>query len=381
MDPGQRMDRGPAQEPEQPGEQPGRTPRIGLLAQAPGAPLTSSAWIRLLLPLGLLQRQEGWELLQLPPLSAPAGAAELPAELDGLIVQRAACPSLELAECLLSTCRQRRIPVLLDLDDALFALPEDHPERQRYGPMLPALDRLLAAADLRVFSTANLAELCRQRLRQQGLNPGPDVVVPNGLDAHTWAGKVRFPQAAGEGPLQLLYMGSRTHAADLAPVLDELDHLAGRQAEAFRLTLIGGMESAPRRPWLEVLDVPLEARRYPRFVRWLRQHLPRHDLGLAPLATNPFNAAKSDVKLLDYAALGLPSLCSPGPAYQQQIDAGLALAAPPGHWAERVTWAARHRRQLRRLAQAAHHQLDQQRSSARTAATWAELLRPLARPS
>ena len=141
----------------------------------------------------------------------------------------------------------------------------------------------------------------------------------------------------------------------------------------FRLTLVGGISQPLQRPWLHSLEVPLEARRYPRFVRWLRR-LPRHDLGLAPLVANPFNAAKSDVKLLDYAALGLPALCSPGPAYQELLAAGLALGAEPGQWGEQILWAARHRRRLRRLAQAAHGYLWQQRSSDQLADAWQQVL-------
>jgi O-antigen biosynthesis protein len=93
---------------------------------------------------------------------------------------------------------------------------------------------------------------------------------------------------------------------------------------------------------------------------------------------NSFNAAKSDVKLLDYAALGLPALCSPGPAYQELLAAGLALGAEPGQWAEQILWAARHRRRLRRLAQAAHGYLWEQRSSERLAQEWLGVLSPTA---
>lgn len=354
-------------------------PRIGLLAQAPGAPLTSSAWIRLLLPLQQLERQGGCRLLLLPPLDTAEQLLALPQDLAALIVQRAACPQLSMAEVLLQSCRQRALPLLLDLDDALFALPPAHPEAQRYAPTLPALELLLRQADLRVVSTEPLAALCRsywQRL-DAATPPGPIQVIANGLDAELWAGPVRFPRAEAEGPLRLLYMGSRTHEADLALILPALDALAAQEPELFRLTLIGGMDQPPAHPWLEVLEVPLEARRYPRFVRWLRR-LPRHDLGLAPLVAHPFNAAKSDVKLLDYAALGLPALCSPGPAYQDFLDAGLALAAAPDQWAAQIRWASRHRRRLRRLGQAVHAHLWQQRGGGELARAWMNCFENLA---
>ena len=309
----------------------------------------------------------------LEPLEPGAALVPALAGLDRLIVQRAACPSLPQAEALVQACRAEGVPLILDLDDALFALPAEHPERDRYAPALPALDHLLAAADWRVFSTATLAEQGRQRLVCQGLPVGPDAVLANGLDAAVWAGPERFPRADGEGPLQLLYMGSRTHDADLALILPELDALAAQDPGAFRLTLVGGVSQPLQRPWLHTLEVPLEARRYPRFVRWLRR-LPRHDLGLAPLVPHAFNAAKSDVKLLDYAALGLPTLCSPGPAYQPLLAAGLALPAEPGQWAEQIAWAARHRRRLRRLAQAVHRYLWAERSSAQVAQGWLALV-------
>ncbi|MFM9100569.1 MAG: hypothetical protein ACKOPS_04220 [Cyanobium sp.] len=340
--------------------------RVRMFAQAPGGPLTSSAWIRLLLPLRRLEQQGGCELVPLEPATPGDAPALALAGLDRLIVQRAACPTLAEAETLVQDCRQRSLPLILDLDDALFALPAEHPERERYAPALPALEHLLAAADLRVFSTVTLASQCESF--------GPQAVLPNGLDAEAWAGPARFPRAEAEGPLQMLYMGSRTHDADLALILPELDDLAARDPHAFRLTLVGGVSQPLHRPWLHTLLVPLDARRYPRFVRWLRR-LPRHDLGLAPLVANTFNAAKSDVKLLDYAALGLPALCSPGPAYQDLLDAGLALAAESGQWAEKIAWAHHHRRRIRRQAKAMNLYLWEHRNSDFLASQWLHYLR------
>jgi hypothetical protein len=348
--------------------------RVGVLAQAPAGPLTSSAWIRLLLPLRRLEQQGACSLQLLAPAEHSTALAPALAGLDRLIVQRAACPSLEVAEALVQACRAQALPLILDLDDALFSLPAEHPERERYAPAIPALDHLLAAADLRVFSTLALAQQCRQRLQAFGKEPGPDVLLANGLDAEAWAGPARFPRAEADGPLKLLYMGSRTHDADLALILPELDAMAARSRQAFRLTLVGGVEQPPQRPWLEPLAVPMKARRYPRFLRWLRR-LPRHDLGIAPLVANPFNAAKSDVKLLDYAAIGLPALCSAGPAYQELLAADLALGAEPGQWAEQIGWAANHRRRLRRRAMAVNNYLWGQRSAEKMASSWLSLLR------
>jgi hypothetical protein len=353
--------------------------RIGVLTQAPEAPLTSSAWIRLLLPLQLLERQGHCQIrrLQWPKPHRPA----LPRlkGLAALIVQRAACPSLPWAEALVTACQARGVPLIFDLDDALFALPVTHPEHQRYAPTLAALNHLLAQASLRVYSSPALAELCGQHLRRLGHADRPHAVLPNGLDPTTW-GRRRFPCRCRQGdPLQLLYMGTRTHNADLALILPELDALAAARPGLFELTLIGGT-SEPlqgQRPWLQTLEVPLQARRYPQFVAWLRQ-CPRADLGLAPLAPNPFNAAKSDLKVLDYAALGLPTLCSSGPAYNDLIASGLAEGAEPGEWGQRIRWAARHRWRLRWRAYRVRRYLWGQRTVCHMARDWRQLLSPTA---
>jgi hypothetical protein len=79
-------------------------------------------------------------------------------------------------------------------------------------------------------------------------------------------------------------------------------------------------------------DLPSGTRRlvpdkpnYAGFVRWLRRHRRRWHAAVAPLADSPFNAAKSDLKLLEYAALGLRTVAS---AVGPYADAPAVLARP-----------------------------------------------------
>ena len=58
---------------------------------------------------------------------------------------------------------------------------------------------------------------------------------------------------------------------------------------------------------------------YPGFVNWLIQQ-PGWDIGIAPLAGSAFNAAKSAIKAMDYAALGLAVLASDVPAYRGALS-------------------------------------------------------------
>lgn len=62
--------------------------------------------------------------------------------------------------------------------------------------------------------------------------------------------------------------------------------------------------------------------------------LMKMDIGLAPLSDLPFNHAKSDIKLLEYSASGIPWVGSDLPAYRKLHDAwGLgSVAKKPKQW-------------------------------------------------
>jgi hypothetical protein len=71
-----------------------------------------------------------------------------------------------------------------------------------------------------------------------------------------------------------------------------------------------------RRGWLEVAEVPHEAKAYDGFVKWLRAEAERFDFALAPLRDTPFNGMKSSLKLLEYGGLGLPIVASDVAVYR-----------------------------------------------------------------
>lgn len=59
----------------------------------------------------------------------------------------------------------------------------------------------------------------------------------------------------------------------------------------------------------------------------------RFDAGVVPLSLSKFNAAKSWLKGLEYAALGIPFVASPTPEYQRLREMGIGHLAGPS-WAE-----------------------------------------------
>lgn len=283
--------------------------RVGLILQRGRAWWTSSAYIRLIGPLTTDHAYEvaGLDLVALDGVDDP--------RLEGCdicIVQRIGVPKVKDAQRLIRTLLQRDIPLFVDTDDAFFL----HDAYRSYDESL----RLLMKAAREVwFSTPKLAEL------YEGEALGRSRVRVNNLDPRFWR-DYRNPVRAAfseDGPIRFVYMGTATHHEDLALVMPAFERLAQDYPGRFDLTLVGITSTPPQAEWLKIRKPPQNAGGYPAFVRFVTRSL-EFDVGIAPLVESKFNAAKSDVKFLDYSAMGLLSVVSNGPSYRNCIEEGLA---------------------------------------------------------
>ena len=336
---------------------------IALVLQRAGRGYISSAHLRLLEPLTLLEQQGRCHVQIVDnPQADQLWGTEL------VIAQRGALADPAASDRLHRVCEELGLPLIADIDDALCSLTGNHAERQRYENLAAATDRLLAHCDHAIFSTAVLASTYRSHLAASGVQLGRFSIVANGLSPRLWRTEnqglpPRRPLRA-RLPLHILYMGSRTHDEDFSLLLPQLDALEAEQPGRFQLHVIGALNDPPERPWLQLRLVPLRVRRYPDFVPWLLQRRPFH-FGIAPLQANVFNAAKSDVKVLDYAALGLGSLCSIGPAYNDLIRGGLALGTANDQWQATLGRLLQDPRPVQRCGRRAERYLWRRRSCAR----------------
>ena len=107
----------------------------------------------------------------------------------------------------------------------------------------------------------------------------------------------------------MLYTGTVSHGPDLELVTPVFETLDQDYPGSFRLTVIGIPADGPDPTWLRRLSPPKSD--YPSFARWLRDLAPEFDIGIAPLVDTAFNQMKSDIKIMEYTALSLPSMASP----------------------------------------------------------------------
>lgn len=306
--------------------------RLGLLyKQQPYVPAT--AFIRLVLP---WRGAFSGGLHDVRPVDARwllAGGIE---HVDALVIQRDAVPA-ELVDGLLACLAERRIPYCYEIDDPLWDLSADHPDHDAYAPQRDGILRLIRGADVVTTSTPELQG------RLQALNPRVEVVGTM-LDPSLW----RTPldpgwvlQVLGEHGLdaqrpRILYMGTSSHGGDLKMILPAIQAVMDVDP-AVEFVQIGAGEALPG---ARLLAVPESCGPYPLFVKWFRAICSAATIGVAPLQDNAFNAAKSDIKALDYAMAGLPAVYSAVGPYRTAIEDGrngLVAANDTTTWIARMT--------------------------------------------
>jgi Glycosyl transferase family 2/Methyltransferase domain/Glycosyl transferases group 1 len=303
-----------------------RSLRVGVVPQPTGDAVTSSAYIRLVQPLTAEIDDIAVGLTRVrPDAESPA---DVLADLDAVVVSRTAFDDLETAQRWIEASEARGIPVVLDTDDAFHLMDEDHADFASYQTRLEAYAFTLDRAAEVWCSTPALAKSL------SGVGPNA-IVVANSLDPRLWRRyRQRVEPTRKTHGLQILYAGTKTHGSDLGELLPTLDALAGEVP--FGLAVVGVAQEVPERPWLRRIRPGVDTL-YPRYARWLRQQSWAFDVGIAPLADTEFNRLKSDVKLLEYLALGLVPLVSDlDPYASSDVVLPEMMATTPDQWAERL---------------------------------------------
>lgn len=231
--------------------------------------------------------------------------------------------------------RNAGVAIVCDMDDH-FDLGADHPLSAHYARtgVGAAIEYCVRFADLVIASTPHLAD----RLRPYNARIE---VVPNALpfDTGMWT---RSPDIASGS--KFVYAGGATHRPDLAliraayapgdltivgyegvhpewaAIEDEHPHAEfegviplqdWRNLVDRRQWKIAGQ---PRSPHITIRDIIDEPR-----TRYMDGYN-GHACAIAPLRDSLFNRCKSNLKVLEAGAKGIPIICSPVPPYLNPLD-------------------------------------------------------------
>ena len=306
------------------------------------------------------------------------GTAEAIPDCDLLVVERHTLwpyeRQLDGFERVLARCRQRGVPVVYELDDNLLDLHHDAPWEPYPGDALRGVVAFLTRqADGVIVSTPALAE------RLAHLRPGV-LVVPNALDERLFgsgagARGARPPRSSRSAT----WARSRTRR-----ISGWCSRRCARCSGGTRAACASSSWAAPRRTVSASLFEGLPFRQlhprhddaYPKFVPWMRRNL-RWDVAIAPLEDDAFTRCKSDLKYLDYGALGIPGVFSDVRPYRDTVrhrETGLLAANDEKAWADALEEIVSDAALRARLAASARAEVHGSRMLRTNAVRWREAL-------
>jgi glycosyltransferase involved in cell wall biosynthesis len=249
------------------------------------------------------------------------------------------------------------VGIVYDNDDDYLLVPEEHPNfaemaglagQRRFAHTL----ELARIADVMTTTTQAVAE----RYRSSGVERVE--VIPNYL-RH---GAIRAGRPH-EG-LVVGWVAGLEHVADTRriPIADALERLVAKHGEV-RVECIG-VDLGLSRSYFHDAVLPFDV---------LPDRIAGFDIGIAPLADIPFNRARSDIKVKEYAASGVPWLGSPVGPYRGLGEGQGGRLVPDDGWFDALDRLVRKNRERRRLADAATRWARTQTIHA-AAARWEQVL-------
>ena len=229
------------------------------------------------------------------------------------------------------------VAVVYDNDDDMRAIPRGDASHKDYGGFagdraLREIRRLLQQTDLAIAASLPIAE----RFREYG--------AANVLHIENYVpDRVLETSAPSNGDRVVAgWLAGNEHHLDVRrlPLRDELGRALDANPQLVLETIGCSLRLRHERyrhvDRLDFFDLPPQ--------------LATYDIGLAPIADIPFNRARSNIKVKEYAALGRPWLASPvGPYAALGEKQGGRLVADDG-WAAALGRLVEKPRERRRLA-------------------------------
>jgi len=216
-----------------------------------------------------------------------------------------------------------------EIDDLMDEIPEWSPQHVHYprgGRAVRKIHEWIGACDHLIVSTRPLGEAYEARTGTKF------TVSPNALDFSQWIRKDRTSER-----LRIGWTGSTTHLRDLAEaqyavfrVLEEhpdVDLVLMGYDGGWKHRLASSLSASDHALASRIDYYPWHAdpATYPQAVASLRI-----DVAIAPLCRNAFNRCRSNLKFLEFGALGIPVVASRIEPYAEIEDGVTGMVAKDG---------------------------------------------------
>lgn len=276
---------------------------------------TGSGVYRISLPFGQLYQHHPNFLVK-----ANTVIEDWDARTADIIVCQRSCTNDQL-ELITKWSKHYKCKIVYEVDDDILNIDSSNKACEFYSDpkIRNNICKMLELSDLVTVSTLKL----KQNLQQYNDNI---TILPNYIDEKLLAFDSNPPDI---NKTIIGWGGSITHQIDFAVCASPLRRVMDMQKETW-LHLYGtyynpGLtERLYFTPWSDDMEA---------FHRSLRLHI-----GLAPLRTCTFNESKSYIKMLEYAALGIPAVASNVTAYQDFVKHTVTgyLVNNNAEWRDRI---------------------------------------------
>lgn len=265
--------------------------------------------IRLFSPLGKLEEQGRISLATGTQVNGQDVDVELEviADSDIVIIQRQAART-KLASHIFKLTTRLGKKVIVEMDDLLINTPESHVHAKCLEDIREGIIESMNRADAVTCSTA----LLRRELSQHA---GRVFVLPNLIDTDIWSkGKLR--EDPGNDRVTIAYAGTPTHFDDLEMITPAIKVILNRFGDRVTFRFWGCITEE----LLSMKGVEFAEELIPDY-RSYANTLAASDINIAicPLEENSFNACKSNIKFLEFAACGIPGVFSHIQPYSSSV--------------------------------------------------------------
>ena len=242
--------------------------------------------------------------------------------VDAVIIERIFREDVDTDELnhLIHKLRKNNTKIIYAVDDDFYDYFIDHQSNKKSLRQLSVSCLLARSADAVICSTEELADIL------SSFNQNVYVF-------HNYLSKRFVPDLQCEiserrdkHGIDIGYMGTLTHLSDFLIVINAIKEIMYEHDDV-TLHLVGVGDPKNLRQAMEPYDVvvhkPLDSK-YEAFFRWFTKQM-RWDISLAPLSDTGLNRCKSDLKLLDYSAIGSAGVYSNLTPYAHVQEKGLGL--------------------------------------------------------
>jgi glycosyltransferase involved in cell wall biosynthesis len=228
----------------------------------------------------------------------------------------------------------KSLPIICDADDDVLHVPPYNTSFKGYtagGSFRKASLWHFRNSDALSVTTAALASVYAPYNKKIA-------ILPNCVEPETWDELPVDPDRAKSGDIRICFAGGIGRLEDINQIRDALE-IVMRQRPQVRLYWMAMIPDWAVEQWMPSTSDPSQNRAffimpanvplYKRAMKWLAP-----DIFLAPVVTNAFNAAKSNLKAMEAAMMGAACVATDWATYADVPDSAILWASTTYEWKE-----------------------------------------------